>query len=347
MATFLTTLFIEVFQLLTKLGIFELDDLFHNTLGGMIGYCLFMIGYRMINKFKKSGKSVNNHVYRASIAKFLVLPITVIAIFVGIFIKYNLQEFGNMPLRQVSGADMSKYTIELSTDISDKEAVAPVYKYIHSWDKEFAISQAQKVMSDLNMPSFIRYDIQGEDIIFKFDNSSSFSFWWDMSDGSWWYINHADHIDNKTVTKNDAEKYKIAVDFAKSHNISLANAKLDSTNRGSITFEINPYTYNETEMKSGQIVFSISGNGVITGIRHNVYENSFVKNVNIISPQSAYQKVLKGKFNDWQDIPGGKIEINDINISYSYDTKGFYQPVYEFNGMLNGEKWGTCIVAMK
>jgi glycopeptide antibiotics resistance protein len=54
-AAFLTTLFIEGFQYLAKLGIFELDDLFHNTLGGMIGYSLFMFGYTIIKGYKKDG----------------------------------------------------------------------------------------------------------------------------------------------------------------------------------------------------------------------------------------------------------------------------------------------------
>jgi glycopeptide antibiotics resistance protein len=346
-AVFLTSLFIEVFQLLTRQGIFELDDLFHNTLGGMIGYCVFMFWHRMFKGTGKRGINVNSHAYRASAVKFLALPVIVAGAFAGIFIKYNLQEFGNMPIRQVSGADMSKYTIELSTEISNKEAVAPVYKYVHSWDKKFAVSQAQKVMKYLNMPAFTDYDIQEEHIIFKFDNSALCGFWWDMSNGSWWYINHAGYKDNSNVTINNDEKHKIAMNFAKSHNISLVNAALDSINNGIITFKINPDTNNKKEMRTGQIEFSISDDGVVKSIRHNVYENSFVRNVNIISPQSAYKKVLEGNFNDWQDVPGGKIEIKDVKISYSYDTKGYYQPVYEFEGILNGQKWLTYIAAMK
>ena len=34
---FLVSFFIEVTQLITKLGYFEIDDLFHNTLGAFIG----------------------------------------------------------------------------------------------------------------------------------------------------------------------------------------------------------------------------------------------------------------------------------------------------------------------
>jgi len=356
-AAFLTTLFIEGFQYLAKLGIFELDDLFHNTLGGMIGYSLFMFGYTIIKGYKKDGanngtnidnginNNNNNKVGRASAVKYIILPLAVIMAFCGIFIKYNIQEFGNMPINNVTGADMSKYTIESSIDISDKEAVAPVYKYVHSWDEDFAVSQAQKVMKDLDLPAFKSYLIQGEDIIFRFESESHGGFWWDRSNGSWRYYNHAVKKNIKDVILSDDEKYKIAMDFARNHNISLNNAVVDSTTRNTITFKIN--SHDQEKMISGQIVFDISYDGVVGSIRNDIYENNFVRNVDIISPKSAYNKILKGNFHDWPDMPGGKIEIKDIKISYQYDTKGFYQPVYEFIGELNGEKWNAYIAAMK
>lgn len=43
--SFLTSLVIEVLQLLTTLGAFQLSDLLYNTLGGVIGYII----YRIIN----------------------------------------------------------------------------------------------------------------------------------------------------------------------------------------------------------------------------------------------------------------------------------------------------------
>ena len=42
----LFSLFIEVTQCVTLLGWFEVDDLFHNTLGGWLGYLVFQAGKR-------------------------------------------------------------------------------------------------------------------------------------------------------------------------------------------------------------------------------------------------------------------------------------------------------------
>ena len=43
MDTFLLSLIIEVIQLLTKVGCFVVDDLLLNTIGGVVGYIIFMI----------------------------------------------------------------------------------------------------------------------------------------------------------------------------------------------------------------------------------------------------------------------------------------------------------------
>ena len=40
---FMLSLSIEVIQLLTKVGCFDVDDLLLNTLGGLIGYIIFLI----------------------------------------------------------------------------------------------------------------------------------------------------------------------------------------------------------------------------------------------------------------------------------------------------------------
>ena len=40
---FLTSLVIELSQLVLKIGVFDVDDLLLNTLGGVLGYCLYRI----------------------------------------------------------------------------------------------------------------------------------------------------------------------------------------------------------------------------------------------------------------------------------------------------------------
>lgn len=50
------SLTVEVVQLLLKVGIFDVDDLFLNTIGGLVGYISFLILHVIIRRFKSKGK---------------------------------------------------------------------------------------------------------------------------------------------------------------------------------------------------------------------------------------------------------------------------------------------------
>lgn len=50
---FSLSLQVEVIQLITKLGCFDVDDLFLNTLGGLFGYIVYFIMYKMHQKCRK------------------------------------------------------------------------------------------------------------------------------------------------------------------------------------------------------------------------------------------------------------------------------------------------------
>lgn len=51
--SFLVTMCIECTQLVTKLGVFDVDDLIMNTLGGVIGYGLYCIARKLYRNFGK------------------------------------------------------------------------------------------------------------------------------------------------------------------------------------------------------------------------------------------------------------------------------------------------------
>ena len=49
-AGFILSLLVELLQLVTKVGSFDVDDLLLNTLGAAAGYCLFALGRRCFHK---------------------------------------------------------------------------------------------------------------------------------------------------------------------------------------------------------------------------------------------------------------------------------------------------------
>ena len=54
----------------------------------------------------------------------------------------------------------------------------------------------------------------------------------------------------------------------------------------------------------------------------------------MISPEEAFVQLKKGRFNDngyLEHIKPSEITVNNCDLEYRVDTKGFYQPVYIFN----------------
>lgn len=58
---FLVSLFIEVAQLVAKKGLFEIDDLIHNTVGGICGCILYKKRHKTLEALKKLKKKVWRH----------------------------------------------------------------------------------------------------------------------------------------------------------------------------------------------------------------------------------------------------------------------------------------------
>lgn len=54
--TFELSLLVELLQLVTKVGSFDVDDLILNTLGGVLGFWIYYIGYRFMSQKKRQGK---------------------------------------------------------------------------------------------------------------------------------------------------------------------------------------------------------------------------------------------------------------------------------------------------
>ena len=49
--SFLFTLAIEVSQYITKLGVFDIDDIIMNTLGGIMGYCIYYVTAKLVRRY--------------------------------------------------------------------------------------------------------------------------------------------------------------------------------------------------------------------------------------------------------------------------------------------------------
>jgi hypothetical protein len=80
-----------------------------------------------------------------------------------------------------------------------------------------------------------------------------------------------------------------------------------------------------------------------------VAEKEFIRKVPVVSPKKAFEKVLLGDFEMYTPFKAGdQLFVTGYEISYTYDTKGYYQPIYYFEGYINGTDypWSCAIPAM-
>lgn len=100
-------------------------------------------------------------------------------------------------------------------------------------------------------------------------------------------------------------------------------------------------------MINGVLSLSYCSDDTIKSIDNNLVAYEKVKDVAVISSKEAYEKITEGKFSYRIDIEKiATIEINNVNLDYRLDSKGYLQPVYVFNSLVNGEPFSVVIPAL-
>ena len=76
--------------------------------------------------------------------------------------------------------------------------------------------------------------------------------------------------------------------------------------------------------------------GTLSSFSYLMNWNEYAATEDIISERQACEQVKDGNFEQYIPFqPGDTLYINKCELTYCYDTKGFYQPVHEFSGCIN------------
>jgi glycopeptide antibiotics resistance protein len=109
------TLLIESLQYAAKLGVFQLDDMINNTLGAVIGYGIVMA---MMTVRKSPLRALG----------YLAPLFVAVAAFSGIFVIYDMQEFGTLPYANYYfRVNMKNVELSNSADLSGDGGSALIY----------------------------------------------------------------------------------------------------------------------------------------------------------------------------------------------------------------------------
>ena len=99
----------------------------------------------------------------------------------------------------------------------------------------------------------------------------------------------------------------------------------------------------------GKLNCEIGEDDKVYSFSNNIISYKPYKEYDILTSKEAYNKILNGELKIYDEFAKNldKIEIIDFKLSYSLDTKGFYQPIYNFDVKLDGEKSQIHIPAIK
>lgn len=312
------SLAIELIQLAIGRGICDVDDLFANTLGTVMGYFVIMILLSFVEKRRKQGLKYG------CLALASILPIC------SIFVAYEWKEYGNLP-------DAAAYTnntrqTQWSLDCQLPETGGKVSIYRNS--------SRSKADCDAFAELFRQIIHTEYDGIYYYEEAA---YYMDQSMNEngchFLYVSYMDtgyeysaHYEGETQwTEGDRATLEDALAIFP---VLLPDyAEFTVEGDGWHSFTVERYV-DGTVMVDGTLRCRYAGDGTVRNIENHLLSYTFYEEVEIISAQEAYELLCAGKFYDegyFEWMAPASVSVCGCSLEYAIDTKGFYQPVYCFD----------------
>ncbi|TSB45592.1 VanZ family protein [Alkalicoccobacillus porphyridii] len=329
-AAFLFTLLIETFQFFTGLGIFELDDLFNNVLGAIIGYGFIMSILSLLEK-------------RVKLALVYLSPLgLVLLLLAAMFTYYESKEFGNLYTGPNRAGNLDRAEITVDVEADEQEQTVSIYQ-APSYSQEEADAFAEELFERLDVDTsdmeFYSYIETG---LYSIQSEPSYSLWFDYADGSY-SLSEFSHYDTelKDTDESNILKQLQPIDI---HIPEVA--EFEKTGTGTYTWWVRQLE-EDNHLVDGFVTASYYEDDTIKSIDHKLITYDKVRNAQVKSEQQALDELLNGDFYSYlNDSKIDTLHLTDVNIKYMLDSKGYYQPVYSFEVLINGEESEIIIPSM-
>ena len=333
-ASFAASLAIEVFQLAIGRGICDVDDLFCNVLGAVMGYFAIMA---ILSLFNEKGMRVKTSLGYVGL---MLVPIIAIG---SIFVAYHTQEYGNLPEAAAYSVDLNHLDWKLDCELSDSFGSVPVYR----------TQTLSKADCDMLAGEIAALSGEEVDMVSYYQEMAYYNFSRGIAkvyyhDGSYEFLvnNPPFALENqpdREYIENALEQYSIVIPSA---------AEFAAEEDGWYSFTCAQYI-DGSVMVDGTLRVHYEESEDHTRLEldnHLVWYTQY-KDVPVISCEEAYQELKEGSFADGDFLKhyaSDSVTVISCTLDYEIDTKGFYQPVYIFEILIpDTGKLYTMVPAMK
>ena len=304
----LIALVIESVQFLTGWGLFDIDDLVCNTLGGYFGAFVFLAAA------EKSRRS-------------LIPAALLAAMAAGACAVYCTMPFGLLP-EDVINCDHTRPGVVLT----EAESLAPqtlsVYRAVERGRND-AAPQIEAIFGAIG--DTVDYGTRDEyETCVIYRGSVPAHYLWYNFDGSFRLELGQREVPLPEGT-SAAEQVLALLD---NMGYDLPGS-CETGTPGTIIFRMEEYG---GSVFDGSIEFVYSGDKLCS-LKYSVSEMEYCGEADAYTEREVQKNLLRGRFSADREFDGaiGVIEISACTIEYRMDTKGFCRPVYVLSAMIDGE----------
>ena len=321
------SLVIELAQLALGRGMFDVDDLFTNTLGAMLGWALIMVLITVVKRPKGWGKRTG---------AYLALPLTFILALALIFGGYAFKPYGNLSENYIVKANLANIQWQVAFEPDDISAEAYVYK-VGRLDKTAAEAFAADFAHNLGIdfPDVYYYD----DLIIFANHFGGGFLNLNQQDGTWEYSLGSEVTPSFDCPISEINPADILA-LLHSWDINVPEEAEISTEASDGVYTKMVFSADliaqDDKLIYGTLTCSFKEEDGVTYLQR--IANSMValepyQEEAIISQAQAIEKLQSGEsfYGDlMQYYEIEEAEILSCSLAWLSDTKGFYQPVYRF-----------------
>lgn len=332
---------IELLQFLTGRGMCDVDDLFTNTLGAMLGWAAVMLILALV--LRDAG-------WRKRAWGYLSLPLAFALAVAVLFGTYALKPYGNLPEAPVRTANLKGVQWNVTFTPEDTPAAAQVYE-VGRLDKIAAEAFAAKFAKQMGIQFEDAYYY--DDLIIFANHSSGDFLNLNQMDGTWEYKMGKEWTfdckleeltkeilcpmleDLEIFVPEDAE---FTLEQFGEHGVQ-AIFRTDAAHTG-------------TQILHGNLtcrIYEEDGKAVCREIINELVAMVPCREEAIYTPAQAVERLRSGHSTYGMGLTQEtQIDVTDCTLDWTVDTKGFYQPVYRLTLQLSdGSDYQDFVPALK
>lgn len=319
----------------------------------MIGYGLFCLFYAVFLRKKQQEK------LRVGVVLCCQIPLLLTCLaYALIFGIYAGKDLGN--LRSGENTAFRKGSIQVSSDLSYESSVKELAVYeLQKRDQqeceEYAAQFFENLGDELDKDETIFYDTTD-----VFLSKKGNHFWMDVEGLTWDYTDFDSvfwggdeeeddgEADNDTASPvTDAKEADIRA-CLKEYQVTLPKeAVFEKREEGNYKFTVSNLIKDD-RIYDGELDCTYYSNGKMESIYNQIRTGTYYGSYPAISEQEAYERLCAGRFYLWNaSADSYEITVDQVTLCYQKDSKGFYQPVYDFTVKVNGEEDVIEIPALK